>query len=77
MAEQFLDDPQVGPTLEQVGGEGVSQHVRMDVFFQTGPRGQLTEQLPDALVGQLSSPHGQKHFAARFRADSSGRPDER
>ena len=29
MAEQFLDDPKVGAAVEQVGGEGVAQGVRM------------------------------------------------
>lgn len=29
VAEQFLDDTQVGPPIEQVGGEAVAKGVRM------------------------------------------------
>ncbi len=28
MAEQFLDDPQVSASIEQMGGEGVTKSVR-------------------------------------------------
>jgi hypothetical protein len=32
MTEQLLDDPQVGPALEQMGREGVAKEVRMDAL---------------------------------------------
>ena len=28
MAEQFLNDPQVGPIVQEMGGEAVAEHVR-------------------------------------------------
>ena len=37
--EQFLDHPQVGSVLEEVGGEGVAQEVRVDVLFESGLAG--------------------------------------
>jgi hypothetical protein len=30
MSEQFLNSSQISPSLEQVGGEGVAQEVRVD-----------------------------------------------
>ena len=37
MPEQFLNDPQVGPTLEQMGRERVAERVRADPVCE--PRG--------------------------------------
>ena len=31
VAQQFLNDPQIGPTLKEVGGIGVPQGVRVNV----------------------------------------------
>ena len=31
VAEEFLDDAEVGAMLEEVGGEAVAQHMRRDV----------------------------------------------
>ena len=36
VAEQFLDDPQVGAVLQQMGGKAVPQHVRRDVPVNAG-----------------------------------------
>jgi hypothetical protein len=36
VAQEDLDDAQVGAALEQVSGEGVAQHVRGDSFGQAG-----------------------------------------
>ena len=36
VAEEFLDDAEVGAVLEQVGGEGVAQEVRVDVLVEAG-----------------------------------------
>ena len=36
VAEQFLNDPQVGAVLEQVRRETVPQHVRRDISLDAG-----------------------------------------
>jgi len=38
MPEQFLDDAEIGPALEQVGGERVPQGVRRDVPYAGSER---------------------------------------
>ena len=39
VAEQFLDDPQVGAVLEQVRGKAVPEHVRRDIALNAGKAG--------------------------------------
>ena len=36
MAQQFLDDTEVRPTVQQVRGERVAEGVRRDTFRQSG-----------------------------------------
>ena len=36
VAQKFLDDSEVGPTLEEVGGEGMAKQVRIDRTIGTG-----------------------------------------
>lgn len=47
MPQQFLDHPQIGTASEQVGGEGVPEHVWVDVL-QAGPFGKSSDDLPDS-----------------------------
>ena len=37
--EEFLDDPHVGPALEEVRGEGVSERVGRDALADARPTG--------------------------------------
>jgi len=51
VAQQLLDDPQVGAALEQVRRERVAERVRRDARRETGPAAQQVEpiaQPPDA-----------------------------
>ena len=36
MAEQFLNDPEVGTAIEEMGGEGVPKDVGMNFFLKAG-----------------------------------------
>ena len=51
VTQHFLDDAQIGSPAEQMCCEGMTQHVRVDCFFQSGALAEGDEQLPDALVG--------------------------
>jgi hypothetical protein len=46
VAEEFLDNAKVGTSREQVGGETVSEHVRMHTF-KPGPICESPDDLPD------------------------------
>ena len=57
--EQFLDDPQIGAVLEQMGGKAVPQHVRRDVALDAG-EGTVSRWMArshrDGLTGLLAYP---------------------
>ena len=46
MTEQILDDSKVGPALNEMRGEAVPEHVRVDAL-QSGEAGVLSDDLPD------------------------------
>lgn len=48
MAEQFLDDAEVGAAAEEVGGEAVTQDVRRDAFEQPAAPAELFDEHPEA-----------------------------
>ena len=50
MAEQFLDDAQIRPMLQQMGGEAVSQHVRGHVSFNARPADAIFDAFPQGDV---------------------------
>jgi methionine biosynthesis protein MetW len=55
MAEQLLDDPQVGPVLEQVARESVAQDVRADlVRAQSRCGGEHFQLAAEGLAGEVS-----------------------
>ena len=51
MTEQLLNRPQIGPTVEEVGGEGVPERVRVH-----GRRGTAVEDAPDVARGERIAP---------------------
>ena len=65
VAEQLLDDPQVGAAVEQVGREAVAEGVRRDAERQTGPGAQAIE--PEAQAA-----HAERR-AAMVQEDLGGR----
>ena len=53
MAEQLLDDPQVGAAVEQVGGEAVAEGVGVG-----GHRGAAVEDAADVAGAEAVAPAG-------------------
>src|ERR1700737_3169767 len=49
-SEKCLDDSNIGPTLEQMGGKGVAKRMQRHALLDPGPIGRLAEQ-PVELAG--------------------------
>ncbi len=49
VAEQLLNKFDVGAFLQQEGGEGVTDHMGRDMFFDAGQRGVFFQEEADAL----------------------------
>ena len=57
VAEEQLHHPQVGPVVEQVGGEGVAQDVgRQPGRVDAGGQGMALDQGPEHLAGHGAAP---------------------
>src|SRR3972149_6504132 len=52
VTQQLLHDPQLGASVQQVGGERVSQQVREDMLVQPGHEGVLSHDLLHGAAGQ-------------------------
>ena len=48
VAEHFLDDPEVGAVVEEVGGEAVAELVGMDFLGEASSGGAFVDDLFDA-----------------------------
>src|ERR1039458_10719433 len=64
MAEQLLNDAQVGAVIEQMGGKAVAQHVGGDVAGDAGPAG--------AVFDAQAQSHGGEWGAAFWEKDVFG-----
>ena len=86
VAEQLLDDPQVGAAVEQVGRERMAQRVRRDADRQAGARAQAVEAVAQAADAERPRRGGSgrsRPAAVRLvrragaRAGPAGRPRDR
>lgn len=66
VAEHHLDGAQVRTTRQQVGGEGMAQHVRADFSADPGALGCLPDDLPEAVSGHCCSAIGAEQYRAGF-----------
>ena len=57
MAEQFLDDAQVGASAEQMGRKAVAHEVGIDIRFDARACGVLLDELPNPLGSELFPAH--------------------
>lgn len=64
MTEEFLDSAQVGPGLEQMGGEGVTQGMGPDAVLCAGTQHVAMHDAADAAVGEGAAASVQEQ--ARF-----------
>ena len=75
MAEQLLDDPQVGPTLEEVGRERVAERVRRHPRRRPAAGGRAADDRP-GLLARRAVARGRSGTAGR-RASGATCPGER
>ena len=72
VAEQFLNDAEVGAAAEEVCGEAVTHEVGIDIRIDAGAGGVLFDELADAGCRELFSPDGEENFGAGFFGDEFG-----
>lgn len=73
VAEEFLDDAEVGPAFEEVGGEGVAEEVRIDFVGEAGARGAVFDDLAHAVGGEGAAANGEEDVGGGFaRFDEFG-----
>ena len=83
VAEQLLDDAQVGAAVEQMGRERVAEGMRRDAQRQPGARAQAIEPVAQAADAERTAEVVQEDLARaapRRRGDASrrtGRPSSR
>src|SRR3954451_3275668 len=63
VAQQLLDDADVGAAVEQVSGEGGPQRVRGELGVDPGPLRGLAQDRPGALPGERPPPGVEEHRA--------------
>ena len=59
-----LDEPEVGPALQQMSRKGMAQDMGTDPLGDTGLQGILSQDLPKTLPAELSPPIVQKKHRA-------------
>lgn len=69
MAEQFLDDTQVGAMFQEMCRKAVPQHVRSDVALDAGPANVVFNPQPECDGRKRSSAPGQKNIRGGFWRD--------
>lgn len=72
MAEEFLDDAEVGAVFEQVRGEAVSQHVRGDAARDAGVFDAFLDALPHGDRREGGAALGQEEVGGRAGRDQLG-----
>ena len=74
MAEQLLDDPQVGAAVEQVRREGVAERVRRHAVGQAGPAAQEVEPVAQAADAERRAAVVQEDLGGLVLAGRAQRP---
>lgn len=75
MAEEFLDDAEVGPMFEEVGGEAVSEHVGGDGPADSGEPGAFADSEPEGDGGEGRAAPGQEDGARAAGGEEGGSRD--
>lgn len=65
MAEKFLDNAQIGPTLQHMRCKGMAERVRRQGLLDPGLLGIFSDHLPDELPRQSSPPFTNKEVVGR------------
>ena len=69
--QHFLDDPQIGPVSQKMGGKRMSQKMGINVDFNSAAGRNLFYDLPNPLGCQLLPVPGQENFVAGLAANQS------
>ncbi len=72
MAEEFLDDAEIGPVFEEVGGEGMSEHVGGHVPFDTCAADPRFDAEPEGDGSEGGAATGEEDVGRGFRGDQAG-----
>ena len=72
MAQQFLDDPQIGPMLQQVRCEAVAEHVGRDISFDPGTPDPLLDAEPQGDGGESGAAFGKEYRCRGLGGDEMG-----
>jgi hypothetical protein len=72
VAEEFLDDAEVSAVFEEVGGEGVAEHVGCDVARNAGVAGAGFDAAPHGRGAERGPAFGEEKDAGRFWVDVFG-----
>jgi len=72
VAKHLLDHAEIGAVAEQMGGEGMAEQMRVDIYLNAGVAADALEDLPDADGGQFCAAHGKEDFAAGALLDHAG-----
>ena len=69
MTEEFLDDAEIRPVLEEVRGEGVAKEVRIDVLLNARLPSAFLDDFPDTVGAERSTTHREEDFRGGVRLD--------
>ena len=68
MAEEFLDDAEVGSVFEEMSREGVAEEVRVDLLVDPSLLGAGFDDLADAVRAEGAAADGEEDVAGGFGA---------
>jgi len=72
VAEQFLDNAEIGAMLQKMGGETVAEHVGSNVASEAGTTDALFDAEPKCNGGKRGAAFGQENVAGGFLRDQFG-----
>ena len=61
VTEKFLDNPQISPMFQQVGGEAMPQHVRRNIAGNSGAPHALLHAEPQSHGSEWRAPFSEEH----------------
>ena len=71
VSQKFLNDAKIGSIFQKVGGEGMSQEVRVDVLIETRSLSAFLDDLANTVRGNWAASHGEENIGVDFLSDQS------
>lgn len=66
MSQHHLDRAQIGATRQEMGGKGMAQDMRADLFVDTSGQGYFPNNLPETISGHARATIGNEQQWTRF-----------